>query len=274
MKAITKRLTYANVMSSIAVFLVLGGATAFAAAQLGKNSVGTKQLKKNAVTTAKIKKNAVTTAKIKKSAVNAAKIKPDAVTTAKIAANAVTTEQVKDGAITGAKVNTATLGTVPSAANLAGFDRTGIVRLNATAGATKEAALAAAPETPLYSAGPLTLYAKCTLVTGTLAGWIFVKTSVDGVIFDSDYDEAYGEPYLNTTTPEAEREVLENNIGADSASIYGVHTPGFQAMAPDGTSAFGWNIIAVKQGTISGGDGIYGPGNVCLFSGELTTLNL
>jgi len=82
---IRKRLTYANVMSSIAVFLVLGGATALAAVQLGKNSVGTKQLKKNAVTTAKIKKNAVTTAKI------------------------------KSGAVTGDKVNLGTLGTVPSA---------------------------------------------------------------------------------------------------------------------------------------------------------------
>ncbi len=50
MKQIRKRLTYANVMSSIAVFLVLGGATAFAAGKLGKNRVGTKQLKNNAVT--------------------------------------------------------------------------------------------------------------------------------------------------------------------------------------------------------------------------------
>jgi hypothetical protein len=62
-KKITKRLTYANVMSSIAVFLVLGGA-AFAAAKLPKNSVGTKQLKKNAVTTQKIKNGAVTSAKV------------------------------------------------------------------------------------------------------------------------------------------------------------------------------------------------------------------
>jgi hypothetical protein len=74
-KQIRKRLTYANVMSSIAVFLILGGATAFAAVQLGKNTVGTKQLKKNAVTAAKIKKNAVTTAKIKKDAVTGAKVK-------------------------------------------------------------------------------------------------------------------------------------------------------------------------------------------------------
>jgi hypothetical protein len=63
-KQIRKRLTYANVMSSIAVFLVLGGATAIAAG-LAKNSVGPKQLKKSAVTTAKIKNGAVTGAKVK-----------------------------------------------------------------------------------------------------------------------------------------------------------------------------------------------------------------
>lgn len=65
MKQLRKRLTYANVMSSIAVFLVLGGGAAIAAGQLGKNSVGSKQLKKNAVTTAKIKNGAVTGAKVK-----------------------------------------------------------------------------------------------------------------------------------------------------------------------------------------------------------------
>jgi hypothetical protein len=65
LKQLRKRLTYANVVSSIALFLVLGGGAAFAASQLGKNSVGSKQLKKNAVTSAKIKKNAVTGAKVK-----------------------------------------------------------------------------------------------------------------------------------------------------------------------------------------------------------------
>lgn len=58
MKFVRGRLTYANVMSSIAVFLVVAGGTAFAASQLGKESVGTKQLKKEAVTLAKIKKAA------------------------------------------------------------------------------------------------------------------------------------------------------------------------------------------------------------------------
>jgi hypothetical protein len=80
-KQIRKRLTYANVMSSIAVFLVIGGASALAASQLAKNSVGTKQLKKNAVTKAKIKNNAITTAKIKKDAVTGAKVKESTLAT-------------------------------------------------------------------------------------------------------------------------------------------------------------------------------------------------
>jgi hypothetical protein len=50
-----QKLTYANVMATVAVFLVIGGGTAFAATQmLPKNSVGTKQLKNAAVTPAKL----------------------------------------------------------------------------------------------------------------------------------------------------------------------------------------------------------------------------
>ena len=98
MSSLRERLSFANVMSVIALFVALGG-TGLAASQLAKNSVGTKQLKKNSVTKAKIKKNAVTAAKIKKDAVTAAKIKTDAVDGAK----------VKDGSLTGSDVNAATM---------------------------------------------------------------------------------------------------------------------------------------------------------------------
>jgi hypothetical protein len=47
-------LTYANVVATLALFLVLAGGTAVAAAQLGKNSVGSRQIKKAAVTPAKL----------------------------------------------------------------------------------------------------------------------------------------------------------------------------------------------------------------------------
>ncbi|HWA52541.1 MAG TPA: hypothetical protein VG816_00055 [Solirubrobacterales bacterium] len=90
MKQIRKRVTYANVMSSIAVFLVLGGGAAYAAKKIGSNE---------------IKGNSITTGKIKKEAVSASKIKKNAVTTAKIA----------NGAVTGAKLNLGSVGTVPNA---------------------------------------------------------------------------------------------------------------------------------------------------------------
>ena len=57
------RITYSNVIATLALFLALGGA-AYAATKLPKNSVGSKQLKPNAVTTAKIKNGAVTGAKV------------------------------------------------------------------------------------------------------------------------------------------------------------------------------------------------------------------
>ncbi len=49
-------LSYANVVSTICLFLLLGGGATYAATRiLPKNSVGTKQLKKGAVTAAKVK---------------------------------------------------------------------------------------------------------------------------------------------------------------------------------------------------------------------------
>jgi hypothetical protein len=52
------RLTYANVVSSIALFIALGG-TGYAVTKLPRNSVGNRQLKANAVTSGKIRRGAV-----------------------------------------------------------------------------------------------------------------------------------------------------------------------------------------------------------------------
>jgi hypothetical protein len=86
-------------MSSIAAFLVLGGATAFAAKKIGAN-----QLKANSVKTGKIVKEAVTAGKIKNGAVTEAKIADGAVTTNKLANEAVTTAKVKNLAIGTGKI--------------------------------------------------------------------------------------------------------------------------------------------------------------------------
>jgi hypothetical protein len=132
-KKLKLRLSYANVVSTIALFLALGGATAYAVNQLPPKSIGAKQLRPGAVTADKIRKHAVTAPKIEANAVKNGKIAAGAVKEAKLAnaavsnpklANgAVTTEKIGPDAVTGAQLNEATVGQVPSAnaANTATF---------------------------------------------------------------------------------------------------------------------------------------------------------
>ena len=94
MKKIRARLTFANVVACMALFIALGG-VGYAATKLPKNSVGSKQLKNGAVT--------------------GAKLKAKAVTAAKLGAGAVGTAALANGAVTGAKVDAGSLGTVPNA---------------------------------------------------------------------------------------------------------------------------------------------------------------
>lgn len=216
MKQIRQRLTYANVMSSIAVFLVLGGATAFAAG-LAKNSVGSKQLKKNAVTTAKIKNNAVTTSKI------------------------------KNGAITGAKVNLGTLGTVPNASHAGTADSansaTNAGNANTVGGSSVNKVFAKVPKnstTTLGTFGTFKFVARCDS-TGD------PEIEVDPQTTDTDYGasgngttegafyvrEAGAEPNSEVITGENERGQV-NFAGAQSggAVVSGV-------LGWDDTSTFG-----------------------------------
>ena len=89
-----RRLTYANVMSTIAVFAVLAGGGAYAASKIGSQE-------------------------IKKNAVRAKHIKAGNVKASDIATAAVDSAKVADESLTGADVAEATLGQVPSAANAA-----------------------------------------------------------------------------------------------------------------------------------------------------------
>jgi hypothetical protein len=234
MKQARKRLTYANVMSSIAVFLVLGGGAAFAATHLAKNSVGSAQLKRNAVTGAKIQK----------------------------------------GAVTGSKIKLATLGTVPQAATFSGYSRKGTEKASASADeGTLAASLAAAPAVPLVSGGPFAVYGKCFDSGGSTRGVILISTTADGAIFASEEDGKNGTPvFLNAATAEGERELMQESIGPNNSAYFGVHTTEFAAMAPDGAAIRGDGQVAVKNGILANGNGLYGPGDVCLFAAELTTL--
>ena len=81
------KLTYANVVSTLCLFVLLGGSAYAAISKVPRNSVGTRQLQAKAVTNGKLAEGSVTGAKI------------------------------AEGTITGANINMAALGSVPLAAN-------------------------------------------------------------------------------------------------------------------------------------------------------------
>lgn len=116
-KTLRSKLTYANVMSSIAVFLVLGGATALAATKIGaneikSNSIKTGKIVKEAVTTSKIKNSAVNTSKLADSSVNGVKVLDGSVGEADLANEAVGNAKIKNGAVTSSKLAPGTLNPV------------------------------------------------------------------------------------------------------------------------------------------------------------------
>jgi hypothetical protein len=71
MHRISKKLSYANVTATLALFLTLGG-VAWAASTLPSNSVGSAQIIKGAVKGSDIAKNAVTSPKVKNGSLKAA----------------------------------------------------------------------------------------------------------------------------------------------------------------------------------------------------------
>lgn len=111
--AVRQRLSYSNVIATMALFIALGGVAV--AAGLPRNSVGPKQLKRGAVTAAKIRKQAVTSAKLAPKSVINGKLGPNsvgpgnigngAVTTAKLAKGSVIAATIKNSVVTTNKLN-------------------------------------------------------------------------------------------------------------------------------------------------------------------------
>jgi hypothetical protein len=73
------RMTYANVVSTIALALVLGGGTAYAAIK-----IGTSNIRYHAVTASKLANNSVTASKVKNSALSGSDLRNNSVTSADI----------------------------------------------------------------------------------------------------------------------------------------------------------------------------------------------
>jgi hypothetical protein len=250
------------VISFIALVVAISG-TAFAASKIQSSDIAN-----NAVTAKKIKAGAVKGGKIPDGALGTAKLKDGAVTSAKLAAGAVGAGNIAPGSITGAQIADKSI----SDAKLSNVDVFGnaFIRVTATAGADAATARSAAPEQVLFTKGQLTLYAKCYHDDGAnqTFGYIYIRTSADGAIFDGSVDNKSGgdlvTDFLNTNTLETDREVDQENATGNNASY---NESEYSAASPDGTALNGQLAIGAKNGTLTGGNGIYGDGNVCLFQG-------
>jgi hypothetical protein len=103
------RLSYANVIATIALFVALGGAAV--AAGLPKNSVGTNQLKRGAVSAAKLKRGAVTSGKIGPKSVTAGKLGANAVLPGNLGDGIITTNKLSDSAVIASKIKNSVITT-------------------------------------------------------------------------------------------------------------------------------------------------------------------
>jgi hypothetical protein len=134
---------------------------------------------------------------------------------------------------------------------------------------------AAAQRVPLLAQGPITIYGKCFIDTTSVGnpfvqGEIFIETSTGGVVYSADSGSS-NNGFLSPATVETDRELLS------SGSAAGLGNPGtlnvtdadagpFFVIAP-GLAIHGQLMVGTKVGSPAVGDGVFGAGSACIFSG-------
>ena len=104
MKHLSKHLTFANVVSCIALFAALSGAAYAVTTPLGNKAVKTRNLANGSVTKLKLHRGAVTNLKLRDGAVTGAKIALGAIGSSQIANGAVRSAQLGGGVVTEGKL--------------------------------------------------------------------------------------------------------------------------------------------------------------------------
>ncbi len=106
---IRSHLSFANLVSLIALFVALGGTT-YAAVTLPKNSVGARQIKKNGVRAAEINRNAVGASELRSNAVASGDIADNGVGGADLADNSVGAGELADNSVGAGEIGDAAVG--------------------------------------------------------------------------------------------------------------------------------------------------------------------
>jgi hypothetical protein len=106
------RLSYANVVATLGLFIALGGAS-YAAVNLPNNSVGASEIKRNAVRAQEIRARSVGTSEAIDNSINAADIADGALGSADLADGSLRGADVADDSLTGADIVEGSLSGVP-----------------------------------------------------------------------------------------------------------------------------------------------------------------
>ncbi len=254
------RLTYANVMSTIAVVLVVAGGTAFAANELRKNSVKSRHIAPGAVKTKDLGNKAVTRSKIRPGAVNASRLAEGAVTNSKLAAGAVGASKLGEGAVAESKLSPA----LRSSVN--GLQRGGIVRVNADIATQFQAT-----EHTLLTRGPFRIYAKCWSQGQNVTGQAFVSSSQPGALAFGTllaFRGGQGNDFLGPTSTEPNRRFATTS-GVVSATTTSTISGGVSLV--HGSTSIQVGVSGFVKGSgVEATSANYGAGpGRCLFSSYL-----
>lgn len=218
-------------------------------------------------------KSTVNSGDIKDGGVKSADIKPDAVGSKHVKGKSIQGSDVQDDALKGKQIFEDKLEIVPEAKSAETVKTVTLFgdnfeRVTATDGVDTPTALAAAPKVALASKGQLSVYGKClrNTTSDTVFARVYIETSANGAVFEGGSDQLEGTGgFLDVATPENDRELLATSTGTNG-SIF--DTGSWYALAPDGKALGGQVAAAAKNGTVPGGNGLFGDGNVCLFAGD------
>ena len=104
LRRIRSRLTYSNVVASMALFIALGGIS-YAAVKLPKNSVGSSQIRKNSVTGSKVKNSSLTGSDVKNSSLTGSDVKNSSLTGSDVKNSSLTGSDIRNKSLTAADFN-------------------------------------------------------------------------------------------------------------------------------------------------------------------------
>lgn len=117
MQAVRRRLTYANVVATLALFLALSGGVVYAATTLGRNTVKSKNIAAHAVKSRNLAKGAVKAKNLAANAVTEKGLAKNAVTAAKVKAGTLTRAQLAAGTLPGLQVAEVQATSIPGLAS-------------------------------------------------------------------------------------------------------------------------------------------------------------